>query len=96
MSDKDEGRIVTSSVVDLEALGLTLDPELGEEIDWKTLQDPHSYYPTRLEYFAGKALQGLVAGRSPAEYTSKRIRAAAQVAVDFAQVLEEFCDQAQD
>ena len=36
----------------------------GEEINWKTLADPKSYYPTRLEYFAGKALQGLVTGRS--------------------------------
>jgi hypothetical protein len=38
--------------------------QLAEDMDWKTLADPKSYYPTRLEYFAGKALQGLVTGRS--------------------------------
>ena len=38
--------------------------DFGEEINWKQLRSPESYYPTRLEYFAGKALQGLVTGRS--------------------------------
>lgn len=38
--------------------------DFGEDINWKKIEDPRSYYPTRLEYFAGKALQGLVAGRS--------------------------------
>ena len=38
--------------------------DFGEDINWKKIEDPKSYYPSRLEYFAGKALQGLVIGRS--------------------------------
>jgi len=85
-----------TEVIDLEKLGLTLEPDLGENIDWKALADPKSYYPTRLEYFAGKALQGLVAGRSAAEYTEKRVLAASNVALECAKALEALCDQAQD
>jgi len=40
------------------------DIEFGENIDWKALPSPESYYPTRLEYFAGKALEGLLVGKA--------------------------------
>ena len=38
-----------------------------------------SYSPNRLEYFAGKALQGLVIGRSPKDM-DKCVRAAIELA----------------
>ncbi len=49
-----------------------------------------SYYPTRLEYFAGKALQGLVTGRS-----EKDLKRAANKAVLLAIELEDAIDSAQ-
>ena len=78
-------------IVDLAALGLTLEPELGEDIDWKALADPKSYYPTRLEYFAGKALQGMVTGRSIKDYPKIPAQA-----LEIAVQLSELCDTAQD
>ena len=52
--------------------GVVLDDleDFGEEINWKHIADPKSYYPTRLEYFAGKALQGLCTGRGERELSS--------------------------
>lgn len=44
--------------------------EFGSEVDWKEIPSPQSYYPTRLEYFAGKALQGLCTGRGEKELGS--------------------------
>jgi hypothetical protein len=42
--------------------------------DFKPLPMAESYYPTRLEYFAGKALQGVVTGRAEKDlkYAAKR------------------------
>ena len=48
-----------------------------------------SYYPTRLEYFAGKALQGLVTGQS-----EKSLRTVAQKALVLAQEMEDAIDAA--
>ena len=50
-----------------------------------------SYYPTRLEYFAGKALQGLVTGRAEKDLKHAAVRALA-LAMD----LEHAVDSAQD
>ncbi len=76
----------------VEELGLTVDPvDLAEDVDWKQFADPKSYYPTRLEYFAGKALQGMVAGRSLRDLPKIPAQA-----VDLAVQLCDACDQAQD
>jgi len=50
-----------------------------------------SYYPTRLEYFAGKALQGMVTGRA-----EKDLKHAAAKALKLAQDMEDAIDSAQD
>ena len=74
-----------------------LDPELeelGEDINWKTLADPKSYYPTRLEYFAGKALQGLVTGKSDKDLLKGYFLA--EKAVKLALELEALIDKTQD
>ena len=62
----------------------------GEDINWKKIEDPKSYYPTRLEYFAGKALQGLVTGRSGKDIN--RTYAIAEQAVKLAKELGEVID----
>lgn len=41
---------------------MELDKDFGA--DFEPLPVQESYYPTRFEYFAGKALQGLCSGRS--------------------------------
>ena len=66
------------------------DPSFGEQIQWTMVQHPDSYYPTRLEYFAGKALQGLVTGRSEKDH-----RKAVLKAMELAIQLEGLCDKAQ-
>lgn len=74
-----------------------LDPELeelGEDINWKTLADPKSYYPTRLEYFAGKVIQGLVTGRPDKDFTKGYLLA--ERAVKLALELEALIDSTQD
>jgi hypothetical protein len=39
--------------------------EFGADIDWEpVIESPNTYCPTRLEYFAGKALAGLLTGQS--------------------------------
>ena len=86
MSDDLEGTI--------RGFGLTTEPDLGEAINWKKIEDPKSYYPTRLEYFAGKALQGLVTGRS--DKTLGKTTLLASQATGLAKALEEACDKAQD
>jgi hypothetical protein len=65
--------------------------DLGEGIDWKVIRSPDSYYPTRLEYFAGKAMQGLVIGRS-----EKDLKHIAARSVQLAKELEQEIDSAQD
>ncbi len=62
--------------------------------DFKPLKSIESYYPTRLEYFAGKALQGLVTGRS--DKTLGKTTLLASQATGLAKALEEACDKAQD
>ena len=64
----------------------------GENINWKKIEDPKSYYPTRLEYFAGKALQGLVAGRSQKDLS--RVNGIAAAATELASALEQYIDRA--
>ena len=59
--------------------------------DYEVLPFAESYYPTRLEYFAGKALQGLVVGRS-----EKSLRLAAPNALKLAQELEIAIDSTKD
>ena len=68
-----------------------IEENFGEEIEWTAVADPKSYYPTRLEYFAGKALQGLCTGRSDRELSSV-VRQALLLATE----LEEEVDSAQD
>jgi len=41
---------------------MEIDKDFGA--DFQPLPIQESYYPTRFEYFAGKALQGLCTGRS--------------------------------
>jgi hypothetical protein len=65
--------------------------DFGEEIEWTAVADPKSYYPTRLEYFAGKALQGLCTGRGERELGS-----VVRQALILAKELEEAVDSAQD
>ena len=56
--------------------------------DFKTLPVVvESYYPTRLEYFAGKALQGLVTGQS-----EKNLRTTVKRALELAQDMEDALD----
>lgn len=62
----------------------------GEEINWHKLGDPKSYYPTRLEYFAGKALQGMVTGRSEKDLMKAFL--IAEKAVKLAKELEAVID----
>jgi hypothetical protein len=59
--------------------------------DFKPLPMAESYYPTRLEYFAGKALQGMVTGRA-----EKDLKHAAAKALVLAQDMEDAIDSAQD
>ena len=61
--------------------------EFGRDIDWKILPSPESYYPTRLEYMVGKALQGLLAGKPPKEYDN-----CVKAAVKLASQMEERLD----
>ena len=59
-------------------------------VDSEHLTEAESYYPTRLEYFAGKALQGLVAGRSERDLKSV-VRNSMKLAFE----MEEAIDKAQ-
>lgn len=54
------------------------------------LPELKSYYPTRLEYFAGKALQGLVTGRS-----EKDLKNSAKRSLELAEEMETLLDTAQ-
>lgn len=65
--------------------------DFGEDIDWKQLRSPQSYYPTRLEYLAGKILGGLLTG-SPSKEHEKRVL----LSVELAQKLEVELDSAQE
>jgi len=69
-------------------------PDFGADIDWKTVANPQSYYPTRLEYFAGKALQGLVTGRAQKDLNNASN--IARTAVKLSEALEDEVDSAQD
>jgi len=53
-----------------------------------------SYYPTRLEYFAGKALQGLVVGRADKDLNN--VSKTARTAVALSKALEIEIDSAKD
>jgi len=57
--------------------------------EWEPLPVLESYYPTRLEYFAGKALQGFVTGRA-----EKDLRTAVQRALRLAMEMERAIDEA--
>jgi len=66
------------------------EPEFAEE--WKEIPIVvESYYPTRLEYLAGKALQGLCTRRS-----EKFLRNVPRLALLLAQEMEVALDKAQD
>ena len=62
--------------------------------DFKPLPTSESYYPTRLEYFAGKALQGLVTGR--AQKDLNKATNMARTAVTLAQALSDEIDSKTD
>ena len=68
--------------------------DFGEDINWKKIEDPKSYYPTRLEYFAGKALQGLVIGRSQKDLQNSH--GISVMAVSLAKALENVVDSEKD
>jgi hypothetical protein len=68
--------------------------EFGEGINWHKVESPKTYYPTRLEYFAGKALQGMVTGRS--EKDINRPYHIAEQAVKLARELGEVIDTTED
>ena len=59
--------------------------------DFEPLPIEESYYPTRLEYFAGKALQGLITGRAP-----KDLKTVVTKAILLAQEMENALDTAQN
>ena len=65
--------------------------DYGEDIDWKQLKSPASYYPTRLEYLAGKVLSGILTGKSLKEY--ERLIC---LSVELAKRLGEELDKAQE
>ena len=67
-------------------------PDFGA--DFRPLPMSESYYPTRLEYFAGKALQGLVTGRAQKDLNNASN--VARTAVKLAEALEDEVDSAQD
>lgn len=54
---------------------------------WSPLPVPESYYPTRLEYFAGKALEGMLAGKSLKDYPN-----CVRYALDLARQMEAAID----
>ena len=58
--------------------------------DFNPLPVAESYYPTRLEYMAGKALQGLCTGRS-----EKDLGSVVRKAILLATEMEEALDSAQ-
>jgi hypothetical protein len=58
--------------------------------DFNPLPLAESYYPTRLEYFAGKALQGLVTGRS-----ERDLRSVIPKSIALAKEMEDAVDSAQ-
>jgi len=62
--------------------------QFGENINWKKIEDPKSYYPTRLEYFAGKIVMALVQGRSLKDH-----RTCIKHAVELASELEDAIDE---
>ena len=62
--------------------------------DFKPLPLAESYYPTRLEYFAGKALQGLVVGRAQKDLDN--VSKTAKTAVTLAQALSDEIDSKTD
>tara|TARA_R110000868_G_C10353561_1_gene716572 strand:+ start:39 stop:287 length:249 start_codon:yes stop_codon:yes gene_type:complete len=73
--------------------GVVLDDleDFGEDIKWTAVADPKSYYPTRLEYFAGKALQGLCTGQS-----ERQERSVVRRALLLAMEMEEALDSTKD
>ena len=62
-----------------------VEPDFGE--GFQPLTELESYYPTRLEYLAGKALQGLCTGLS-----EKTLRKVPRLALKLAQDMEQFLD----
>ena len=59
-------------------------------VDYDPLPEAESYYPTRLEYLFGKAMQGLVTGRSERDLksvvrNSMNLAFEAEIALDKAQ-----------
>jgi len=62
--------------------------DLGENINWKKIEDPKSYYPTRLEYFSGKIVMAMLQGRS-----EKAWRSCVKTSVELASELEKEIDR---
>jgi hypothetical protein len=70
------------------AEGVVVKDDFGA--DFNPLPLAESYYPTRLEYFAGKALQGLVTGRS-----ERDLRSVIPKSIALAKEMEDAVDSAQ-
>jgi hypothetical protein len=63
--------------------------EFEDVVEWTPLPTQESYYPTRFEYFVGKALQGLVTGRS-----EKDLNSTVRKALALAEEMEDALDSA--
>ena len=86
-----EGHLNDPYVLQLiEALSRQQDEIEDFGADFAPLPEAESYYPTRLEYFAGKALQGLVVGRSEKDLIN--VSRQATYAVALARALENAID----
>jgi hypothetical protein len=69
----------------------TIEEQMREAVTAAPIYNEAGYCPTRLEYFAARALQGLVTGRS-----EKDRRSSVRDAIKLATELCESCDKAQD
>jgi len=68
--------------------GLENGVQFGE--NYEPLPESESYYPSRYEYMAGKALQGLCVGRA-----EKYLRNVPKLSLELADEMEKLLDSAQ-
>ena len=72
---------------DVGEVGMT---EFSRAREWKEVTVQESYYPTRLEYLAGKIVVGLLTGKSEKSFSQAVLNS-----VKLAQDMEKLLDQAQ-